>query len=50
MQTLAAAWTQMSIDPEAHVIGEVTPNFELAKPRDLCIHTSANFELDPRGS
>ena len=29
------------------VIGEVTPNFELAKPRGLCIHTSANFEQDP---
>ena len=30
------------------VIGEVTPNFELAKPWGLCIHTSAiNFEWDP---
>ena len=29
------------------VIGEVTPNFELAKPRGLCIHTSANFKWDP---
>ena len=47
MQTLAAARTQTSIDRKRTVIGEVTPNFELAKPRGLCIHTSANFEWDP---
>ena len=29
------------------VIGEVTLNFELAKPRGLCIHMSADFEWDP---
>ena len=29
------------------VIGEVTPNFELAKRRGLCVHTSANFKCDP---
>ena len=32
------------------VNGEVTPNLELAKHRGLCVHTSANFEWDPRGS
>ena len=29
------------------VIGEVTCNFELAKPWNLCIHMFANFEWDP---
>ena len=28
------------------VIGEVTPNFELAKPQGLCVHKSASFERD----
>ena len=50
MQTLAIARTQTSIITRKHmVIGEVnqvTPNFELAKPRGLCVHTSANFEWD----
>ena len=47
MQTLATARTQTSIITRKRmVIGEVTPNFELAKPRGLCVHTSANFEWD----
>ena len=47
MQTLATARTQTSIITRKRmVIGEVTPNFELAQPRGLCIHTSANFEWD----
>ena len=47
MQTLATARTQTSIITwKRMVIGEVTPNFELAKPQGLCIHTSANFEWD----
>ena len=29
------------------VEGEVTLNFELAKPRGYCVHTSANFDGDP---
>ena len=47
MQSLAAAWTQMSIDPEAHDNWRGHANSELAKPQGLCIHTSANFEWDP---
>ena len=48
MQTLATARTQTSIITRKRtVIGEVTLNFELAKPRGLCIHTSANFDGDP---
>ena len=29
------------------VIGEVTRNFKLAKPRHLCVHTSANLKWNP---
>ena len=45
MQTLATARTQTSIITRKRMV-EVTPNFELAKPRGLCVHTSANFEWD----
>ena len=46
MQTLAAARTQRVLTQKRTVIGEVTPNFELAKPRGSCVHTSANFGWD----
>ena len=48
MQTLAAARKHKWVLPRKRtVIGEVTPNFELVKPRGLCVHTSANFDGDP---